>query len=238
MQALPRRHLQPVVQLGAPFFFVQQSVVSQVDRVHAGYDRHQAFEMVRWMPRSGCALRRVDGYSDQADCAPSRITGWPRLHDVPLHRPREEHDGPGRFLPGVSQAARVSRHAESGGTRAARFPDPAESRAAPPRVPQAVHAHADGGILLHLPQGASRRAGESLPLVPRLQRIRQLAGQRRLRARGTLVLLPAETAAVRRLPHAHGDLRRTQATSTGSYTHIASPVRTPRCPRRTKMLHN
>ena len=57
LQALPRRYLQPVEQFGASFFVVQQSVVSQVDRVHAGYDRHQAFEMVRRMPRSGCALQ-------------------------------------------------------------------------------------------------------------------------------------------------------------------------------------
>ena len=53
LQALSRRHLQPVEQLGSPFFVVQQSVVSQVDRVHAGHDRHQAFQMVRRMPRSG-----------------------------------------------------------------------------------------------------------------------------------------------------------------------------------------
>ena len=50
LQALPRGYLQPVEQFGPPFFFVQQSVVSQVDRVHAGYGRHQAFEMVRRMP--------------------------------------------------------------------------------------------------------------------------------------------------------------------------------------------
>jgi hypothetical protein len=59
LQALPRRYLQPVVQFGAPFFFVQQSVVPQVDRVHAGHGRHQAFEMVRRMPRSGRALQRL-----------------------------------------------------------------------------------------------------------------------------------------------------------------------------------
>ncbi len=102
----------------------------------------------------------------------------------------------------------LGRHEESRGARAARFPDPAESGAAPPRFPQAVHAHADGGVLLHLPQGASRRAGESLSLVPRLQRIRQLAGQRSFRARRALVLLSAQAAAVRRLPHARGAFER------------------------------
>ena len=149
LQALPRRHLQPVVQFGASFFFVQQSVVSQVDRVHAGYDRHQAFEMVRRMPRSGRALQRVDGYSDQADRASAGIAGWPGLHDVPLHRQREEHDGPGRIfiwsIPSCTSwpPRRIPWRAP------ARFPDPAESRAAPPRVPQAVHANADRGILFH-----------------------------------------------------------------------------------------
>ena len=50
VQALPRRYLQPVEQLGAPFLVVQQSVVSQVDRVHAGHGRDAAVEMVRRMP--------------------------------------------------------------------------------------------------------------------------------------------------------------------------------------------
>ena len=36
LQALPRGHLQPVVQLGPPLLVVQQSVVSQEHRVHAG----------------------------------------------------------------------------------------------------------------------------------------------------------------------------------------------------------
>src|SRR5580693_3923608 len=120
--------------------------------------------MVWWMPRSGRALRRADGHSDQADRASTRIAGWTRLHDVSLHREREKYDGPGRFLSGVSQAARVGGHAESSGALAARFPDQAEPRAAPPGIPQAVHENPDGGILFHLPQGAPRRSGESLPL--------------------------------------------------------------------------
>ena len=37
---------------------------------------------------------------------------------------------------------------------------------------EAVHARGFGRVLLRLPQGASGRAGEQLPLVPRLQRLR------------------------------------------------------------------
>ena len=47
----------------------------------------------------------IDGHADQADRAPSRSAGRTRLHDVPLHRRREKHHGPGRFLSGISQAA-------------------------------------------------------------------------------------------------------------------------------------
>jgi len=82
------------------------------------------------------------------------------------------------------------------------FSDQAESRTAPPCLPQAIHEDANRGVLLHLPQGAPRCAGQSLSLVPRLQRIRQLAGQRSFRARGAVVLLPSKAATVRRLPHA------------------------------------
>ena len=73
---------------------------------------------------------------------------------------------------------------------------------------------ADAGVLLIVPQGASGRAGEQLSLVPRLQRVRQLAGQRRVRPGRALVLLSAEAAGLPGLPHAayqverHGQHRR------------------------------
>ena len=84
----------------------------------------------------------------------------------------------------------------------ARSADLPRSRAASRDLPQAVPSRADAGVLLVLPQGPSRRAGEQLPLVPRLQRLRQLAGVRRVGPGRALVLLPAEAAEVRRLPHA------------------------------------
>ena len=54
LPALPRGHLQGVAKLGASFFFVQQCVVSQEHRVHAGHSRRAAVEVVRGLPRS-CA---------------------------------------------------------------------------------------------------------------------------------------------------------------------------------------
>ena len=104
LQALSSRYLQPVVQFGPPFFFIQQPVVPQVDRIHAGHRRHQAFQVVRGMSRSGSVVCRPDGYAHQADCASTRSAGRSGLHDVSFHRACEKHHGPGRLLPGVSQA--------------------------------------------------------------------------------------------------------------------------------------
>ena len=69
--------------------------------------------------------------------------------------------------------------------------DLSESGAAPPLVHEAVHAAGLGGVLRDVPQGAPRRAGERLPVVPRVQRLRQLAGERRVGAGRAIVLLPA-----------------------------------------------
>ena len=55
---------------------------------------------------------------------------------------------------------------------------------AKPAAHKALHEEAllrDGGVLLRVPQGVDRRAGEPLALLPRPERVRQLAGQRRRR---------------------------------------------------------
>ena len=70
------------------------------------------------------------------------------------------------------------------------------------------HRETDGRVLLELPQGAPRRAGERLPLDPRIQRLRQLAGVRCLRPRRAVVLLPGGVSDLPRLPHAAGAVRR------------------------------
>ena len=87
------------------FLVLQQSVVSQVDRIHAGRCRHEAVEVVRGLPRSSRALQRVDGYADQGDRAPAGSPSWPRLHDVPLDCRSEKHDGPRRLPARLSEVA-------------------------------------------------------------------------------------------------------------------------------------
>ena len=80
-----------------------------------------------------------------------------------------------------------------------------------------------------LPQGPPRRAGQQLPLVPRLQRLRQLAGLGRLGPGRALLLLPAEVAEVRRLPHAARRRRTIRRRRTARSGRTASPPPTPRC---------
>ena len=70
------------------------------------------------------------------------------------------------------------------------------------------HREQTRGVLLVVPQGASRRAGERLPLDPRLQRLRQLAGIGVSGQGARSFYYPPAAAAVRRLPHAAGRLER------------------------------
>ena len=104
-----------------------------------------------------------------------------------LHGQRRVHDRPIRRCTSSPQPQAVDQ-----GDR--QFPDLSQSGAAPPDVHEAVHAAGHRRILRRVPQGASRRPGEPLPLVPRLQRLRQLAGQRRLRTGRALVLLSGSTS--------------------------------------------
>ena len=109
-----------------------------------------------------------------------------------------------------------------------------EPRAAPARVPEAVHEGAGGRVLLVVPQGAPRRAGEQLPLDPRLQRLRQLAGQRRLGQGARSFYYPPKSqrcvdchmpmVASNDFGNKHGHRR----------TRTASPPPTRRCRRRTR----
>jgi hypothetical protein len=60
-----------------------------------------------------------------------------------------------------------------------------------------------------VPQGPSRRAGEQLPVVPRLQRLRTTGRPRACRARARAPsTYPPEVEHVRRLPHAEGAVER------------------------------
>ena len=116
--------------------------------------------------------------------------------------------GQGGFRARISGAAQTRGEPESLRPARSRLPYRIESRAPPPSVLEAVHAYADRGILLHVPQGPSRRSGEPLSLDARLQRLRQLAGKRSELAGSAVVLLSREGDGVPRLPHAAREIYR------------------------------
>ena len=113
--------------------------------------------------------------------------------------------------------------------RARRLSYLSRSGAAPADFHEAVHAPGFGGVLLHLPQGPSGRAGQQLPLDPRLQRLRQLAGQRRFRAGRAVVLLSAEDVRPASTATCRWSLRRIRATTTARSTRTAFRGATRRC---------
>ncbi|MEZ5283733.1 MAG: multiheme c-type cytochrome [Vicinamibacterales bacterium] len=80
----------------------------------------------------------------------------------------------------------------------------------PHRKTFAVHARGRLGVLRGVPQGAPRRARQRLPLDARVQRLRQLAGQRRVGPGRALLLLPRQILDLRGLPHAEGGLGRSR----------------------------
>ena len=61
---LPQGHLRPVERVGPPLRVVQQPVVPQVHRVHAGRGGDEAVEVVRRLPRPRRALRREVRHPD------------------------------------------------------------------------------------------------------------------------------------------------------------------------------
>ena len=91
------RDLRAVELVDAPLLVVQQPVVPQVDRVHAGRGRHAAVEVVRGLPRPRRLLQRPLRPADQGADRHAGGAGGARLHLVPLDHPRQQHDGPGRL---------------------------------------------------------------------------------------------------------------------------------------------
>ena len=116
--------------------------------------------------------------------------------------------GQGDFTVEYPPHARPRGQRQPGADAGARCAVVSVAGAAPQHVHQAVSPRPDRGVLLELPQGPPRRAGQQLPVVPRLQRLRQLAGLRRVGAGRAVVLLSAEAATLRRLPHAAGGVER------------------------------
>ena len=58
LPALSRGHLSPMAKFRASLLLVQQRLVPQEHRVHAGHRRHSALEVVRRMPRPRAAFQR------------------------------------------------------------------------------------------------------------------------------------------------------------------------------------
>ncbi len=99
--------------VGAPLLVVQQPVVPQVDRVHAGRRRHAAVEVVRRLPRSRGVLQRPLRPADQGADRHAGGAGRPRLHVVPLDHARRQHDGPGRLRRSSTRRCTISRRASN-----------------------------------------------------------------------------------------------------------------------------
>ncbi len=216
LRGVPQGYLRAMEKLDAPFRVVQQPVLPEGHRVHAGRDRHAAQQVVRRMPRSRGLLQRTVRPAHQGTDRYARSAGRPGLHVLPRHRARGQHHGQRGFHGGVSAAARARRQPQPGAPRGRLRPDVSQSGAAPAHVPEAVHARPR--ILRRVPQSAPGRPGQRLPLDSRIQRLRQLAGQRRIRAGRAFVLLPRQISDLRGLPHAAGCVARSrQSQRPGSF---------------------
>ena len=190
--------------VGAPLLVVQQPVVPQVDRVHAGRRRHEAVEVVRRLPRSRGVLQRPLRPADQGADRHAGGAGRARLHVVPRDHARRAarwaratstieypplHDLAASEQPAPALRARPADSTSIPQPHRETFLKPFHREQTPEFCSSCHKVHLDVPV-------------NALPLVPRLQRLRQLAGVGRVGRGRALVLLPAEAAEVRRLPHA------------------------------------
>ncbi len=218
-----------VEELDAPLRIVQQPVLSEVDRVHAGRAGSAAEQVVRRLSRPRGLLQWPLRPPDQ------RIRSIRRKRTPVWHArramPSRMWIAPWAMAVSPSSTRRCIRLMTSKNRfvkTVGRLHDLSESGAAPAHVHEAVHDAAGLGVLLDLPQGAPGRAREQLSLVPRFQRLRQLAGER-LRRRRAIVLLPAERPDLRRLPHAAGTIERSGESRAARCTRTVSRRRTLPC---------
>ena len=196
----------------------------------------RAQQVVRRMPRSRGLLQWPLRPAHQGTDRYAGSAGRARLHVVPRHRARGQQHGQRRFHGGVSAAARTGLQQEQVHPRDRLLPDVSQSEAAQGHVHEAVHARAIGRVLRVLPQGASGCSGQQLPLGARVQRLRQLAGERRFGTGRALVLLSAQDVVVLGLPHAAGGVARIRAIAKAKSIRIASrpPIWRWRTPIRTR----
>ena len=187
--------------------------------------RHAGQQVVRRLPRSRGVLQRplraphqrADRHSGGAERA--------RLRLVPFHRPRGRHHGKRRLHDRVPAAARPGVAAAIRGSASwTRFLTYIEPGAAPQTFMKPFMRQDCSEFCSDVPQGASGRAGEQLPLAARLQRIRQLAGERRLGPGRAVVLLSGEIARPARTATCRWCRRRTRAIATARSTRTVSPA--------------
>ena len=162
------------------------------DRVHAGRGRHAAEQVVRGLPRSRGLLQRPVRPADQGADRYAGSAGRPGLHVVPRHRARGQHAWATPISPWSIRRCTSWPPARIQYIRAIDYFLTYLNPEAAPATFLKPFMQGLGGVLLGVPQGAPGRAGEPLPLGPRLQRLRQLAGQRRLGTGRAVVLLSGE----------------------------------------------
>ena len=210
LRALPHRDLQRVEVVGAPLLVVQQPVVPEVDRVHAGCRRHQALEVVCRLSRSCGVLQRPLRSADQGADRHARGPGRVGMHVVPRDHPRQEHDGTGRFRGVVSAASRSRGQRQSRAALSSRSPDVSSIRS---RIARRSSSRSIGNR-----RPSSVRAATRCTSICRSTRIAGSAastttttGRRpACRAGGALLLLPGAAADVQGLPHAARALERSR----------------------------
>ena len=175
-------------------------------RTHAGVERNAGQQVVRRMSRSRRILQRPLRPSHQRASGHARSAERSGMRLLPLHHAREWLGGERRLHHRISAPAQLGVQQKSMDQEGQRVHHLSQSRTAPPHVHEAFHAPGLVRVLLGLPQSPSGPAREQLPLAPRFQRIRQLAGQRSLGTRRTVVLLSGRIRHLREVPHAAGAL--------------------------------
>ncbi len=191
----------------------------------------QAQQVVRGLPRSRGLLQRPLRQADQGTDRYAGSADRPGLHVVPRHRARGQHAWATATSPWSIRRCTNWPPARIKYIRAHRLlPHLPESRSRTRRTfMKPFMREQSAEYLLDLPQGASGCAGEQLPLGARLQRLRQLAGERRLGTGRAIVLLSAEDLDLRGLPHAAGRIAGSGQSAMARSIRIAFPRRIRRC---------
>ena len=110
---VPSRYLRAVELVDAPLRVVQQPVVPQVDRVHAGRGRYAALEVVCRVPRPRAAVQWPIRSAGEGSDRDAGSAGGPELHLLPCDHESPRDDGTGRVRDRILAAARDGRKSQS-----------------------------------------------------------------------------------------------------------------------------